>query len=374
MEEQRLSEALNRTGFVLEYKIQHILREHGWHVLSSRYYPDDVTGLEREIDVVATRFASVDEFTACTVLVISCKKTAASSWVFMTDQHDPNVEEYPQNPMQVISNRHEINVRLMYEKQQLIDELLTYENAAAVHHMPHRVFAQQQINNNSYNPEDDKKIYDSISTTIKAACYEARDTAGRLQKAQVVNFHLLSVHEGGIVEMYFGDDTQHMETVQEVNMVSKHIVGKSEGWYKVHFIDADAFESVLSRYDALAGEYAVFWQKQIDAFYDQPFSDVHKQRMECQWENFASAFACAAIDCDDYWHDVFNNTDLSKYEYDEGTQLLTLSFDLKLFSGRERIVDELNHDENIQMIARRLLKEYFRYEGAFQFTFFVSNL
>lgn len=73
--EKDLLEAIDKTGFNLEYEIQQILRMHGWHVINNRYYIDDVLDVQREIDMIAYRRTVKGDTTCYTYLVISCKKS-----------------------------------------------------------------------------------------------------------------------------------------------------------------------------------------------------------------------------------------------------------------------------------------------------------
>lgn len=64
---QLLEEAINKTGFPTEYKVQKLLESHGWSVISNRYYIDEQKKVEREIDLLALKNGIR--------LVISCKKS-----------------------------------------------------------------------------------------------------------------------------------------------------------------------------------------------------------------------------------------------------------------------------------------------------------
>lgn len=72
-------DALDRTGFPLEYQTQQLLRNHGWNVINSRYYLDDKTGSEREVDIVAYKTRPAEGVLCCTYLMISCKKATGAS-------------------------------------------------------------------------------------------------------------------------------------------------------------------------------------------------------------------------------------------------------------------------------------------------------
>lgn len=96
MEEYK--EGIRKTGFYLEYKVCRMLEQHKWRVISNRYYLDDVTNTDREIDIVAYKARRVEDIVFYTGLIISCKKSEENEWVFMTrdfDRSDPNINFYP---------------------------------------------------------------------------------------------------------------------------------------------------------------------------------------------------------------------------------------------------------------------------------------
>lgn len=80
-DEAKWIEAINKTGFDLEYRIQRILKHHNWHVMNNRYYVDDRAGTDREIDIVAYKVKYIENIVFYTYLIISCKKSFESNWV-----------------------------------------------------------------------------------------------------------------------------------------------------------------------------------------------------------------------------------------------------------------------------------------------------
>jgi hypothetical protein len=50
---QQIRDAVQRSGYLLEYRIEQVLRRHYWAVQSNQAYPDPVTGKARELDLAA---------------------------------------------------------------------------------------------------------------------------------------------------------------------------------------------------------------------------------------------------------------------------------------------------------------------------------
>jgi hypothetical protein len=53
-------DALHRSGYLIEYRVEAVLREQGYHVAANTSYPDPVTGKPRELDVSATGGYPID--------------------------------------------------------------------------------------------------------------------------------------------------------------------------------------------------------------------------------------------------------------------------------------------------------------------------
>ena len=50
---KKIERAVSQSGFPLEHYIGNVLRKHNWHIITNRYYIDDVKNIEREIDILA---------------------------------------------------------------------------------------------------------------------------------------------------------------------------------------------------------------------------------------------------------------------------------------------------------------------------------
>ena len=50
---EQIRDALQRSGYLLEYRIEQMLRRHGYAVESNQMYPDPITGKSREVDLTA---------------------------------------------------------------------------------------------------------------------------------------------------------------------------------------------------------------------------------------------------------------------------------------------------------------------------------
>lgn len=370
IDNERLIQSIEHTGFVLEHYISECLKANGWQVINNRYYIDDLKNVEREIDIMAYKAIVDDNHVAYyTVLIISCKKASESFWAFLTHQrpeHDPNTEYF-------LVENHTTDKRLSYmlktNQEAIKSELSENQDIKTLFEMGHTPFAFQQINARSYKSEDDKRIYDSIITTIKALEYE-KENRGRPVidgvDSYFYNFNLLSVFDGDIVEVFFeGDTEKKIAGTNEIKYINRHIISKKEAFYKVHFITKTAFNLQLELYSSLHRKNSELYPNLIRKFYQDIFLDSGK--VDIYWKDF-----CKELN----WH--FNYTLIHALGYKSADRVDTFSWDfenntLKIhFNGFYDIKDsdflaQVNSQEELKKATEKALLKYFRYSGKFQF-------
>ena len=237
-ESEKVIGAIEQTGYVLEYYISEQLRSNGWQVINSRYYIDDLKGIEREIDIMAYKATVYDHIAYYTVLIISCKKATKGFWTFLTrrrPENDPNTEHF-------VINNYTTDKRLSYMlnsmQEYIKSSLIKDPDVKKLFQIERLPFAFQQINSESYKTEDDKRIYDSIITTIKALEYEKENRSRPIIDGInnfFYNFNLLSIFDGDFLEVFFNNKGQkNVTNVSEIKYINRHIVSKKEAFYKVH--------------------------------------------------------------------------------------------------------------------------------------------
>lgn len=370
-DETKWLEAINKTGFDLEYQVQQILKRHSWHVINNRYYIDDRTGVEREIDVVAYKKNRKDNTMFYTYLIISCKKATESSWVFLTSDHDSCDEDFDRCPIEMLFSDRGIQALLDNEKAVMVEKLNEISSLQSICDAPHRVLAFQQINRKSFKDEDDKRIFSSIITAIKAAAYE-RKSILELRESDLdicVNFNLLSIFEGGLKENYRNEMTNEVNDIQEIKYINRHIIDDVDRPYRVHFISDTAFELILEQYDQAAEDIADYYTSLQIEVYNDVFSDDKYYRIERAWINFSTELAhemyetTTNIDVQSY----FNNGFITNFHFSGEEEKLIIYWDFSLFTNPDSIVLELNENEQFKEMTSKKLKKFFRYNGAFAF-------
>lgn len=345
-EQERLKEAINRTGFPTEYLVQKVLETHGWDVVSNRYYIDDQKKIEREIDLLASK-GSIK-------LVISCKKNDEEYWTFMVSKNDS-----VSVPLEYKTDDPVIDYFWKYEKETIKRVASTHSALTSLLSMSDMVRAFQQVKKSNYTPGNDKNIYESIITTIKAAEYE-----GSHSKSNVAYF-MLSIFNGEMIKMDF-DDGSCVE-IEEIKYVNRHYIGSKDKYYCVHFIRFDALDRVIADYDQVAEEIPKLLGELHEEFKKDVFS--YRSRIDYFWEILESKFFNGLNDeyghgTHDFFSDLSTNPTSIRWYFSKSRKL-HLAFNLYLFTHRRSGGEELNKDEFCRNLMAELLKEYYGYEGPF---------
>lgn len=339
LDSTRLDEAINKTGFPTEYSVQQRLNAHGWKVISNRYYIDDQKKIEREIDLLATKNGIN--------LIISCKKSDTEFWMFMTSRNTDVYVPFDYND--------QIVQYFCKEERDVFQRIASnYPGLSFLLQADDNVRAFQQITKDRYTPSNDKHIYDSIITTIKAAEFEGTGT---------INF-MLSIFEGEFVQKNF--DTGESKTIDEIKYINRHWIGHNDKYYCVHFIKYDALEAVINTYDQVVDELPRFVNELNETFKTGIFE--HPSRVAAFQKQFEDDFYTKLYEevekGNDQFHDLATNpTDIRLYMSRRGK--LHLAFNLFLFSHRAAMGRRINRDETCRKLIARSLKKFYGYEGIF---------
>lgn len=341
-----LDEAINKTGFPTEYNVQKLLEKHGWSVISNRYYIDDQKKIEREIDLLASKNG--------VRLVISCKKSETDFWTFMTSQNNGVVV-----PVEYKTKDKIVRYFLNNEEDVFRTIISKYSGFASVMTLPEMVRAFQQMVISTYKSNNDKHIYDSIITTIKAAEYEENHS-----KENALYF-MLSVFEGEMVKKDF--DTGVSSVIDDIKYVNRHYIGTDDRYYCVRFIKLDVFDRILDEYDKVAEELPYI----INDLHNEFKLDVFKKprRWEHFWRKLEHKFFHEIHEHYGYTESNFSSlatnptSEIRPYLAKSGK--LHLAFKLYMFVEPSSYGQEINRDEFCRNLMAKLLKEFYGYEGKF---------
>src|SRR5262249_50711656 len=111
--DQEVRDALSRSGYLLEYRIEHILRRKGYLAHANQPYPDPITGKSRELDIsaITAKHVGHDRFAFLwPVLLIECVNNPQPMAFFTKHPAAPIAHVYDFKfsgiPMRIKSDKH----------------------------------------------------------------------------------------------------------------------------------------------------------------------------------------------------------------------------------------------------------------------------
>lgn len=267
---EKFANEISKTGFVLESKIVSLLKKEGWIVISNKYYEDDYEGSVREIDLLAYKVRKVQSFDVYTTLIISCKKNSAHTWAFLARDLEANAMNTNLWPLHIWTNYKPLSFQLSIPScaknyHQDIAKL-GVNQALALPEVD--VFAFQEMDSSTGVPKNDKEIYQSITSLLKAQAYEISALPQRKNKRSVYQFNLISVVDAELVRLKF-DDTQEVKATQidQEQYISRYIIKRKESTSRVRFIKADKFSEYLKDYNKLHDSNCKWLNASCEKFY-----------------------------------------------------------------------------------------------------------
>lgn len=275
------ADGIRKTGFVLENQISNILKSQGWSVISNKYYEDDLEGSIREMDILAYKVAVIEEVSVYTSLLISCKKNEENIWALLSREINLNDKNTNWIPLHLWTNNKAIQFEInkptfnttYHEKMK---ELGVTEALA----MPSvEVFAFQEMNKISGKPQNDKNIFNSLTSLMKAQSYELNALSDRKKTPSIYQFNLLSLIDSDLFRLMFDADEIKQAPVSSEHYVSRYIINKKEMFFRIRFVQATKFLTILADYNRLHDANCKFVKKSIISFYKDVLKDYSKSNM-----------------------------------------------------------------------------------------------
>lgn len=354
-----LPAALEKTGFVLEHHVAEMFRASGWSTIGGRYYADDIDGRARELDLIAYKTFKNDDLTVVYSVLVSCKKDAENTWVFLTrdrPSHDPN---YDWDPIHYWTDVNPLEKYLQSEKWK--DRFLSQAKAAWKPLAPSRdVFAFQQVNSKKVVPQNDTAVFSSITTLMKGLDYELLAVPQRQKnKRRIYFFSLLSVVDAPLVEVRYSDGVTEVQEVDAMTHFARYMVRKREMSALVRFVRSDALEREIKLVGNLAKSTSTYAVSAIAASFEaiktsRAVQDYFSARLQSSF-GWWLGFQLGKYRFD---HD---SVKISSIEYSQGNLKLLVE------GAGEDALSFLNNDEETLDKTRVALKQLARYEGDFEF-------
>lgn len=362
---EKIAQSISKTGFKLEYEIGKILRKNGWHLISNRCYIDDLEGTVREIDLLAYKVTNLKDFSLYTVIIVSCKKSESNSWALLSrlvDEKDPN---YNWRPFKGWTNHPAINYYMSKMTWSPSYHDKVSKECPILFSAPNvDVFAFQEMSKVNSSPQNDKNIFASITSLMKAQSYEMSILKERQKnKKRVYQFNLTSVIESELVRILFQDNDISASSVDSEDYLCRYILNQKEEIARIKFTTASAFPEVLQQYEILHSSNCAFFQEHYEKFYKDAYKDWSKTQVLLPEFN---ATAKSSLRMALYRHTrKFSQVSDLSLSWNEKQQ--KLSVDIDADDVDLHMIEKLNLDNQFKKEISRSLAAVFHFAGDISF-------
>lgn len=359
---EKFAENIRKTGFVLEFQVTKVLENHGWNVITNKYYIDDVQGSVREIDLVAYKVTDIGKTGVYTALIVSCKKSDENAWALLSRKPNPNDPNIDWSPLHVLSNDKALDHMLSPKgwKDQYRKHLADNSLEFFVENPRRQIFAFQEMAKDTGKPKNDKAIFDSITSLMKAQTYELSVLPERKKDARrsLYHFNLLNVVGTDLFCLDFEADEITVDPVQEETYVASYILDKKHMFSRIHFLAPAVLDEAIERYNKLHAENVSFYKGLSEEFYRNVLTDYDKRQVfSGDFANDLSAVLRRYGPYEPGWpkaKDIWLHWDKSE-----------MHICISLVNPKNGLagLDEPIIVEN----TKELLRKHYRYEGEFEF-------
>lgn len=362
-----IASEIGKTGYVLEHEIAQALKFNGWSVISGKYYVDDNENAPREMDLIAyrvTRFDG-DKIEFYTVLIISCKKSDENAWALLTrgaNRNDPNTDYWP---LHAWSNDPALTYQLTRpgKGKAYHNGMRTLGVVDAVADPQVEVFAFQEMNKSTGAPKNDKAIFATMTSLVKAQAYELSSLPGRKKTKAVYQFNLISVIGSDLYRLMFAEKGSGITTfkIDSEQYIARYIVSKRESFSRIRFITSQAFPSALDDYAKLHVANVKWFSSEQSAFYKDIMKD--SDRVKALQKLFHAKIKYAVK-----WRVEAHFKNIKNFDgepflfWNKETSAVEISY-----IETEDVESWMNESPEINEVVGNALQSVYRYAGPFRF-------
>ncbi len=363
MSSDKYAKQITKTGFELEFRVSEVFREHGWTVIGNKYYIDDHQDTVREIDLIAYRTTKLPYFRVATIVVVSCKKNEKDAWVLLAkdlDRRDPNIDW---QPIHTWSNDKVLKHMLgTSEWRTEYPDFVGKRPVGGLHQVPNRhIFAFQEMNKTSGKPNNDRNIFESVTSLMKAQAYELAALPQRKLARLVYQFNLLSVIDTDLVRLDFNSNGNIAEQeVDEETYVARYIIAKRQTFACIHIVRFAALFRALNRYNALHEANVAFFDSLNKRFYDGAVRSGDKSALF--WKEFIDQLSAMIRWRYRFSEELAERATNASMSWSEEDSEVRIHIDVS-----QEEIGTLNGHEEMRLRLSELLKSWYRYEGTSRF-------
>lgn len=339
---QIYADNIKSTGFILESKVSDFLNNHGWGVINNKYYIDDVQSVAREIDIIAYKATKVRDVLVYTTLIISCKKNEENVWALLVKNIKPNDPNIDYEPLKNWSNHPVLNYELNFNNKEKIGvpDGIVYEKSFNV---TKNVFAFQEMSKKSGRSNNDKNIFNSITSLMKAQSYELTSLSSRKKERSVYFFHLMSLIDSEMILLDCEGDEIHPSETESHTIISNYIINGESTASKINFMTLNGFLTNEIYYQKLHEYYVTYINKCFSNFYNDAFSNIDKRKILTKelWHKYGAKLSLEVMRGFKVY-DRFSIDDIWPSDDSLIVEITTKSSQLnELLEGSEKIKEQL---------------------------------
>lgn len=363
MDLKKIEENICKSGFKLEHEISSILRNDGWTLITNKYYLDDNEESVREIDILAYKCKLISKISVFTAIIISCKKSESNNWALLSRdviKNDPNVDW---QPFKGYTNNSAISYFLEKDDWNKSYYNRMLQPCPGIFKQPEvDIFAFQEMSKEKSTCQNDKNIFNSITSLMKAQAYELNSLkANRVKGEQVFyQFNLISVIDSDLIRIKFGDEKIEASLIDSDDYISTYILNKKTSTSRIKFLTAKKFEKTLKEYTNLHSENLLLINYLDDLFFKDVLLSREKAKLllpsfremikKYLWSPYYSAT-----------QEILNIDDVDiAWDSRNGEAIVEIDVSRK-------IISELNDDDTCTKAAKKALREVYRYNGRVYF-------
>lgn len=339
---QIYADNIKSTGFILESKVSDFLNNHGWGVINNKYYIDDVQSVAREIDIITYKATKVRDVLVYTTLIISCKKNEENVWALLVKNIKPNDPNIDYEPLKNWSNHPVLNYELNFNNKEKIGvpDGIVYEK---IFNVTKNVFAFQEMSKKSGRSNNDKNIFNSITSLMKAQSYELTSLSSRKKERSVYFFHLMSLIDSEMILLDCEGDEIHPSETESHTIISNYIINGESTASKINFMTLNGFLTNEIYYQKLHEYYVTYINKCFSNFYNDAFSNIDKRKILTKelWHKYGAKLSLEVMRGFKVY-DRFSIDDIWPSDDSLIVEITTKSSQLnELLEGSEKIKEQL---------------------------------
>jgi len=227
--------------------------------------------------------------------------------------------------------------------------------------LPSRCSRFRKMNRQSGSPQNDRAIFSSITSLMKAQSYELDALLRRKTVSSVYQFNLVNVVDTELIRLFFEKTSHEATAVDEEHYIARYIVNKRDTFARIHFVCASKFETALKEYDRLHSANCKIFSGSCDEFYESVLSDG--KRTQVFMEEFGQEIRQTL------WIRLLRSS-LHLDAKLEGTWLYWRNKESLvevMVPVSEEAIDFLNEDTKAKRAVADALAKWYRYTGPFRF-------